>query len=403
MKQDYLVLAVRNLRHKGLRSWLTILGIFIGIAAVVALISLGQSLRESVTGQFGSLSVDKLTIQNSGTGFGPPGSTAVQKLTQHDVDIINSVSGIDEVIPRLIRIGVVEYNKEVKYNYIASMPENKKQLDIVYSTFSLEAESGKKLSENDGGKVLLGNDFFNMFSKRIEAGSNIIIQGKSFRVIGVLEKGSTFIINSAIMMLEGDMKELLGIEDEFDMIVVQVSDKNKINEVAKNIEKKLRKDRGEREGEESFSVQTPIQSLESVNVILNIINLIISGIAAISLVVGGIGIANTMYTSVLERTREIGVMKSIGAKNSDVLWIFLIESGLLGLVGGVIGALLGLGAAFLIAKIASSAISSLSFVVQINWMLFFGAILFSFVVGVVSGILPAIQASKLNPVEALRR
>jgi len=403
MKQDYLVLALKNLRHKGLRSWLTILGIFIGIAAVVALISLGQSLRESVTGQFGSLSVDKLTIQNSGTGFGPPGSTAIRKLNQHDIDVINSVSGIDEVIPRLIRIVNVEYNKEVKYNYIASMPNNKKQLDIIYSTFDLQAESGKKLTEIDKGKVLLGYDFFNLFSKRIQAGSNIIIQGKSFQVVGILQKGSTFIINSAIMMLEEDMTSLLNINDEYDVIVVQVSDKNKINEVAKSIEKKLRKDRGEKEGEEDFSVQTPIQSLEAVNIILNIINLIVAGIAAISLLVGGIGIANTMYTSVLERTREIGVMKSIGAKNSDVLWIFLIESGLLGLAGGVMGALIGLGMALLIAKIASSAISSLNFVVQINWGLFFGAILFSFVVGIASGILPAIQASKLNPVEALRR
>jgi putative ABC transport system permease protein len=403
MKQDYLVLALKNLRHKGLRSWLTILGIFIGIAAVVALISLGQSLSNAVTGQFGSLSVDILTIQNSGNGFGPPGSTVVRKLTQHDVDLISSVSGIDEVIPRLVRIVSVEYNKEFQYHYIVSMPEDKKQLDIIYSTFDLSAISGRKLNENDKGKVLLGNDFSSTFSKSIVAGSSVIIQDQNFQVVGVLDKGSTFIINSAIMMLEKDMKHLLNIGDEYDMIVVQVSDKNKINEVAQSIEKKLRKDRNEKEGGEDFSVQTPIQSLASVNLILNIINLIIVGIAAISLLVGGIGIANTMYTSVLERTKEIGVMKAIGAKNSDVLWIFLIESGLLGLVGGIIGALLGLGMAFLVAFIAGSFISGLDFVVEINWVLFFGSILFALVIGILSGVLPAIQASKLNPVEALRR
>jgi putative ABC transport system permease protein len=402
MKQDYILLAIQNLRHRKLRSWLTILGIFIGIAAVVSLISLGEGLRQGILGQLGSLSVDKLTIQNSGTGFGPPGSTAIRKLDKHDLELIKSVNGIDEVIPRLIRIVKIEHGKEMQFFYIGSMPENKKQLNIIYSTFSLEAESGRKLSENDKGKVLIGNDAASAFSKKIEAGSNIMINGKNFEIAGVLEKGSTFMINSVVMMLEDDMKNLLNIGDEIDIIVAQVSDKNKIEEAAKNIEKKLRKDRNEKEGEEDFSVQTPIKSLKTVTTILNIINLIVIGIALISLIVGGVGIANTMYTSVLERTKEIGVMKSIGAKNSDIMWIFLIESGLLGFVGGIIGAFLGLGMALLVSFIASSALPGLNFAVQVSWLLLLGAIAFSFIIGTFSGILPAIQASKLNPVESLR-
>jgi putative ABC transport system permease protein len=135
---------------------------------------------------------------------------------------------------------------------------------------------------------------------------------------------------------------------------------------------------------------------------LDIINAIIAGIAGISLFVGGVGIANTMYTSVLERRKEIGVMKAIGAKNRDVLWIFLIESALLGLAGGIIGAIIGLSLAFGISSAANAALGTVLLKVQISWPLLAGALAFSLIIGIVSGVLPARQASKLKPVEALR-
>ena len=134
---------------------------------------------------------------------------------------------------------------------------------------------------------------------------------------------------------------------------------------------------------------------------MNIINIVISGISGISLLVGGIGIANTMYTSVLERTREIGVMKAIGARNSDVLYIFLIEAGMLGLLGGIIGVLLGLGAAFLASYSANSFFGENIFIVTINYSLVLFALGFSLAIGMLAGFFPALQASKLKPVEAL--
>ena len=137
--------------------------------------------------------------------------------------------------------------------------------------------------------------------------------------------------------------------------------------------------------------------------ILNIITVFLAGVAAISLLVGAIGIANTMYTSVLERKKDIGVMKSIGAKNSDILFIFLIESVFLGLTGGIIGALLGLGLAFGVSFLASAALGGLELKVAVSLPLLLVSIGFSLFVGMLAGILPAIQASKLNPVEALRK
>lgn len=404
MITDYFSLALKNLRKRGLRSWLTILGIFIGIAAVVSLISLGQGLQTAVLGQFASLDADKLTVQNSGNGFGPPGSTSVVSLNSHDVDIIKSVRGIDEVIPRLIRVVSVEYNKIKQFRYIADVPDDKTKREIIVDSLNVKLAEGRFLEDGDRKKVVLGSDFTNDdFDKPIRVGSKLKIQGEEFDVIGILEKGSTFQINSVILMPTDDLKSILKIDDQIDLIVVQVLDKDKIDQVATDIENKLRKDRKEKLGEETFAVQTPLQSVSSISTVLNIINLIISGIAAISLLIGGIGIANTMFTSVLERTKEIGIMKAIGAKNKDIMSIFIIESAFLGLVGGIVGAVLGLALAFGISSAAGAFLGGIELQVQISIPLIASSILFSLALGLFFGIVPAYQASKLNPVEALRK
>jgi len=210
-------------------------------------------------------------------------------------------------------------------------------------------------------------------------------------------------MNMAILMNQEDMENMLNIKNEYDMIVVQIASGENLETVAENIKERLRKDRNEKEGNEDFSVQTPISALNSVNTILTIVNLIVAAIAGISLLVGGLGIANTMYTSVLERTREIGVMKAIGARNSDILLIFLFEAGLLGLVGGVIGAAMGVALSFGVAAIANAAMGSELFRVTFSLPLVLGAFTFSFLIGIISGVFPALQASKLNPVDALRK
>ena len=277
MLKDYFSLAFRNLKQRGLRSWLTILGIFIGIAAVVSLISMGQGLQAAVTGQFGVLSFDKLTIQNKGTGFGPPGSTVVEKLNENDLEIIKSTRGVDKVIPRLIRIGSLEYNGVSGFGYGADIPEERELMNLVYETFSAEAEQGRLLETGDKGKVLLGNIFFDMddFGKEFRVGKKIKLGGaieKEFEIIGILEKSSNFQMNSVVFMMSNDMKELFDIEDEYDLIVAQVENKDNIENVAEEIKRKLRSDRNEKPGEETFSVETPLQALGAVNTILNIIN-----------------------------------------------------------------------------------------------------------------------------------
>jgi putative ABC transport system permease protein len=403
---EYFSLSLKNLKTRGIRSWLTMLGIFIGIAAVVSLITLGQGLQSAVTGQFSDLSPDLLTIQNAETGFGPPGSTAIKKLNQNDVDIIESTPGVKIVIPRLLRVVQVEFNDISTTSYAASIPPDREKKEKIYDGFGIGVFSGKLLDENDRGKVVLGNDFVNedKFDKEIRVGRKILIQDKEFEVIGILERASTFTLNSVVLMAESDMEEILEIEDEFDLVVAVTEDKDITRSVALRLEDRLRKDRNLKPEEEDFSVQTPEQSLSSINTILSIINLVVVGIASIALLIGGIGISNTMFTSVVERTKEIGVMKSIGARNKDILYLFLVEAGLLGLVGGIVGSIIGLGLAFLVSFGATAAFGgALDIGVDISFPLLIGASTFSFVIGMISGIVPAYQASRLSPVEALRQ
>jgi putative ABC transport system permease protein len=405
MLSDSFLLAIKNLKKRGIRSWLTVLGVFIGIAAVVSLISLSNGLQTAITGQFsGTLSTDVLVFQNAGTGFGPPGSTAVRKINQNDIDIIESVPGVKETIPRLIRMVKFEYNDIATFNYIASIPKDQEKVDMVNKVANLVIVKGNLLEAGDKGKVVLGDDFIknSPYEKEIHVGSSITIQGKKFEVKGILKRGSSFQINSVILMPEDDLKDILNIGDEYDIVAIKIDNPDNAQQIADNIVRKIRKDRNEKVGEEDFTIQTPAQALQAVSTILGVIGIVVTGIAAISLIIGGIGIANTMFTSVLERTREIGVMKAIGAKNSNILSVFLIESGLLGLVGGIAGALFGLGAAYLLASVASQTLG-INFPVTLSWPLLLGAIAFSFFIGLISGIIPAIKASRMNPVEALRK
>src|SRR4030042_339981 len=211
MLTDFFSLSISGMKKRKLRSWLTLLGIFIGIAAVVSLISLGDGLRTAIIGQFGSLSVDKLTIQNKGSGFGPPGSTVVEKLNDEEVEAIQRVAGVKFVIPRIIRLTGIEYNKILSFGYVADLPSDSKEVDLIYSTFSAEAEEGRLLREDDRKKVLIGNTVANSeeFEKKISAGSDIKINGYDFEVIGILKKTSTFQLNVIYLIPREDLEEIL--------------------------------------------------------------------------------------------------------------------------------------------------------------------------------------------------
>ncbi|MBI5229238.1 ABC transporter permease [Candidatus Micrarchaeota archaeon] len=401
---DYLRLAVINLTHRKLRSILTMIGIFIGIAAVVALISLGQGLQNAITAQFQQLGTNKIIIMSSAGSITSPvaGSIVAHPLTKHDLDVVRRTRGVDNAGGVLVKSGEVKSKDEGKNTFIYGYPldESKKLFE---ENIGLSLKEGRKIKAGDRYGVLVGRYIADGFFKhKVRVGESIEILGKSFEIVGIMNSQGNRMDDSAIYLNIETVRELFNDPEIISMIIVQVQLGSKPSEVAERIEKKMRTDRNLEKGQEDFAVQTTEQLLSSFNTIFSIVQALIIGIAAISLLVGGIGIMNTMYTSVLERTKEIGIMKAIGARNRDILFIFLIESGLLGLVGGAIGAGIGVGIGMAVSYGAEKALGSSLLVAAFPPELIIGALAFSFLIGTLSGVLPARQAAKLRPVEALR-
>lgn len=401
---DYVVLAVRNLRRRGLRSYLTLLGIMIGIMAVVALISLGNGLRDAVSSQFGISSTEVISVQAGGVNsFGPPGSGVAKPLTVQDVEAIGKISGVEYAIRRNIPTVKLEFKDNVVFGVAMSIP-NGDQRKFAYDVLDIGTEQGRLLKDGDLGKVVLGNNFLTKkagLENQVEVGDTVKVQDKSFEVVGITEKKGSFIFDNIIHVNEKDLADLVGYGDNVDLIAVKVRNKDDLGLIKQRIEDLLRDRRDVKVGEEDFEVSTPESSLETVDSVLSGIQLFIVLIASVSIIVGALGIVNTMTTSVLERKKEIGIMKAIGAKNSDVFYQFFIESGILGLIGGlsgvILGVLVGFGGVLILNNFIGSSTSP-----QISWSLIILALLGSFGLGSISGIAPALRAARQSPVEALR-
>lgn len=401
MIKDYAKISLKNLRKRKLRSWLTIVGIVISIAVIFTLISLSLGLRDAINEQFKVLGTDKLFIMPKGMA-GAPGSGGAVQLTTEDVNVIEKVSGVKDISYATGGSGKVEFNKQIKYFMIIGLPLDKFQLYV--DSANIKMDEGKYLQEGEIGKVMLGYDYKynNVFNKPIKTGDKILINGQEFKVSGIIGQIGNPSDDKNICMSMEDLKKLFNSGDRVDQIIVQVEDEKNIQDISDRINSKLLKFRGVTEKTKDFDISTPEELLASFNTILNVITIFLVGVAAISLLVGAIGIANTMYTSVIERTKEIGTMKAVGAKNSDVLYIFLFESGLLGLIGGIMGISLG----FLISKtiefIAVTQLNTTLLKAAVPLYLVAGCLIFAFLIGAVSGTFPALRASKLKPVEALR-
>jgi len=404
MITDYFTLAFKNLKHRGIRSWLTLLGIFIGIAAVISLISLSSGLKAAVISQFGVSNMEVITIQAGGiSGVGPPGTGVTEPLIKGDAEAIEKLSNIEISFGRIISSGKVEFNNRINFVYLTSVPlgNNRKS---VYEIIDLEIEQGRILREGDINKVILGYNFYKdkeKFGKTISLGDKMLIQDKRFEVVGIAEKRGSFILDNAIVMNEDSMRDLLNYGDKIDIILAKVKNKDLMERVKEDIEKLMRQRRDVKKGQENFEVSTPDAILKTANQILGGVQAFIVIIASISIIVGAIGVANTMTTSVLERKKEIGIMKSVGAKNSQIFFQFFVESGLLGLIGGFIGILFGLIIGYIGVIIINTFLGS-EITLNLNLFLILGTLAGSFIIGSTSGIIPAMNAAKQNPVEALR-
>lgn len=404
MRWDYVKLGAKNLKQRQLRSWLTMIGIFIGIATVVSLIALGQGLRTAVGAQFASLGTDQLTVTAQGSGFGPPGQGAAVSLDESDLDTVRRAQYVKVAAGRILRPLPALFNNERQIVFIASIPRDPDERDLALSFQNARAAQGRIPRDGDGLRVAVGASFSedgDQFGKPLQIGDKLNIQDQRVEVIGILERRGSPQSDGSFLMSEDGARELLNEPEEYSFIVAKVESEGVVDLARESISKDLRASRNVKEGREDFVIETPGDVLAAFNTIIGGVTAVLVGIAAISLIVGGIGIMNTMYTAVLERTREIGIMKAVGARNHDVLAIFMFESGMLGLMGGIIGVILGVGLSQLVVLGGSLALGPGILSSDISLGLILSALAFSFFVGLAAGSLPAYEAARLPPVEAL--
>ncbi len=399
MITDYFFMALKNMKKEKVRAFMTLVGVTISIATILILISLSLGLEASIQEQFETLGTDKFFIMPSGQ-IGASGSSAAVELTEDNIKSIEKVSGVNEVTSYLLGNAKIEFKKTIKFVMILGVEPDK--LEVAFGSYDIQ--DGRKLKESGGKELMLGYDYkYSTFlGKFVDVGDTVFVNDVGFKVAGIVEKIGNSQDDRQVYMPKDEFREVFNVTDRVDYIVVQVNDPDEINEVAERVEKKLMQVRDVDEKTVDFSIFTPEELLGAFKSILNIVTIFLSGIAAISLLVGGINIANAMFTSVLERTREIGVMKAIGAKNSDILSIFVIESGFLGLVGGISGVVFGIAAGKLIEYIAVTQLGTNLLKVVFPYYLITGCLLFGFVIGAISGLWPAWRATQIRPVEALR-
>lgn len=404
MIRDFFTIALDGLKHRKLRTWLTMLGIFVGVASIVALISIGDGMQTALTEQFKKIGTNRIIITPGGTFIGPMGEAlSTAKLTEDDVNLIETVRGVERaggVITRTIKI---EFKKQVKHATVLGIPTDSKAVKLIEDVGFFDIKEGRQIKDPDRYKANLGHFIaYDAFDDSINLNDKIYIDDRAFNIAGIQEKVGVGMYDRMVRIPKDTLKEISDIGDEVSMVFAVALPGYTAAEVAENIKKKLRKDRGLEEGEEDFSVETAENAIKSVLNIMGIVQLVVISLASISLLVGGVGIMNTMFTSVMERTRDIGIMKAVGAKNKDILSLFLIESGLLGMTGGVIGITIGSILSLIVEFIAQNVFDVYILRAAITPTLIFGALFFSFAVGCISGFIPARDAAKLSPVKAFR-
>lgn len=454
-----LKIAFSMVKANKLRSWLTIIGIIIGIASVMAIVTTGEYFEKEVTETLEGFGGDIITIvastpfqvtdeevvvadsentESSSDTSGDNSETTAETEENKEEDQTNTSNSIEfeqvteslltnmdvltlRSIPAIEYINVnVDTGAEMKVGGESTSVWIQGVDPAVWSKISTkEIEQGRMLEAGDRNVVVLSNELAKKtFKREIRLNEIVLLNGKSYRVVGILATGSgllgglTGLFGSSLYMPYQDAyylssnEDLSETEDDYSTVVYSTIEikleKDADYEAAiKEIEHRLRLSRRVTEDTQDFYVNSQKEAIDSTRKMINGLTAFLAFIAGISLLVGSTGIANTMFTSVLEKTKEIGIMKAIGAKNQDIMLIFLCNSAMISLVGGIIGILLGTIAVQAVLLFISLKMNA-PFEFALSFKATFISTLVSIVVGLIAGLVPAKNASELKPVDALR-
>jgi putative ABC transport system permease protein len=402
-------MAIRSLLTNKLRSILTMLGIIIGVGSVIALMSVGRGAQASIISTYDRLGTNMLAIIPSSGESGMAGYAVTSPtLTLDDAKAIEKAYGVTAIAPSNENFVQISTNNEDLFTVLEGVTPA--YLQVMNHTVA----SGQFITQHDVSSrslnVVLGSDTASsLFGTRNPVGQTIKIKGYRFTVTGTLEAvgGSMMgmsmdnVVYVPITTFQTRLfpQRTAGGEDSVQQISVRVINTDVMPDTTIDIQNILRRQhRLTADVKNDFSVISQQQMVSIINQVTGVFSIFLGAIAGISLVVGGIGIMNIMLVSVTERTREIGIRKAVGAKRRDILVQFLLESGVLSLIGGAIGIVLGWLVSFVISQIDISGMKINALVTADVVGLAIGV---SIAIGLASGIYPAMRAARLNPIDAL--
>lgn len=404
MWAGYFKNAIASLRASRWRTTLTMLGIIIGISSVVTIVSLGEGLKAQVLGQINRLGPDVITVRPGKLVSGPDGSTFnllallnASTLSDNDVSALKKIGSLQTVVP-VNFVTSSATTAEAELNNISVLGTGPQLPQML----GLSTNLGDFFDENSINEKLaiIGPDVAaKLYSIINPIGHTVNVAGQDFIVRGVLNPSSTGLLaaaqtdfNSAVLIPYGTSKEIVGGQTNLLQILIQAGPNSTPDQAIKEAHDALLKTH---QGVEDFTILKQHQLLKLVNGVINSATAFIGSIAAISLLVGGVGIMNIMLASVSERTREIGIRKAVGATNRQILVQFFSE----GLVLSALGGLLGILAALLI-NVGFRLYTSLDPV--INWTVIILAVVITVGIGIIFSTAPALKAARKHPIDALR-
>lgn len=395
MIRDIFEMSLKSLTRQQIRSFLTLAGVVIGIAAIVCLLSIGAGLTLSVNDQFEKMGTNIVYLIGSNP-LGGMGKSV--EFTDADISWAENVSGVDYALPLYVAAGTMEANGQKTSVSIMSADIDKAEVFQKFGYF--DVSEGRSLEKDDAQGILVSKKLAeDAFDKDLTAKKIVTINGLQYKIAGVQKQieqvvGDQDPANMVMMTLSAFDRIVPNKKPTYIMVIT--FDRQDNQEVADKLSEHFE----EKYGDRSVYVYTSEQVLEQVNSLYAIITFFLVGISAIAMIVGGVGIMNAMVTSVIEKTKEIGIMKALGASNFIILMIFIIEAALIGLIGGAIGTVVGYGLSQIIAYFAAQSGFILSGVINIEITLV--GLGFSTIVGIISGFFPALNAANMDPIEALR-